>query len=81
MIKKFRKIKGHFHFKSTSNKGGAGIPSITAFQAEVFAGSTEKSQQMAGFYSTIAAKHHCEFLDAGHYIVPSDIDGIHLDVE
>lgn len=54
------------------------IARLTLF-ADMFAGATEKSQQMACCYSAIAAEHHCDFLDAGQYIVSSDIDGIHLD--
>ena len=47
--------------------------------AEMLEGAVEKSKQMARFYSAIAAEHHCDFLDAGQYIVSSDVDGIHLD--
>lgn len=56
------------------------VARLTLF-ADMFAGATEKSQQMAGCYSAIAAKYHCEFLDAGQYIISSDVDGIHLDAE
>jgi lysophospholipase L1-like esterase len=51
---------------------------LTLF-AEMLEGATEKSQQMAHYYSAIAANNHCDFLDAGQHIVSSDIDGIHLD--
>ncbi len=54
------------------------IARLTLF-ADMFAGATEKSQQMARYYKAIAAEYHCDFLDAGQYIVSSDIDGIHLD--
>jgi lysophospholipase L1-like esterase len=51
---------------------------LTLF-ADLFTGATEKSRQMAHFFSTIAAEYHCDFLNAGQYINSSDIDGIHLD--
>jgi lysophospholipase L1-like esterase len=51
---------------------------LTLF-AEMLDGATEKSQQMAHYYSKIAAQYRCDFLDAGQHIVSSDIDGIHLD--
>ncbi len=54
------------------------VARLTLF-ADMFAGATEKSQQMARYYCAIAAEYHCDFLDAGQYIVSSDIDGIHLD--
>jgi lysophospholipase L1-like esterase len=54
------------------------VSKLTLF-AELFEGAPEKSQHMARFYSTIAAEHHCEFLDAGQHILSSTIDGIHLD--
>jgi lysophospholipase L1-like esterase len=47
--------------------------------AGLFEGASEKSQHMARCYSAIAAEHHCEFLDAGQYVVSSDVDGIHLE--
>lgn len=56
------------------------VAKLTLF-ADMFAGATEKSQQMAHCYSTIATEYHCDFLDAGQYIVSSDIDGIHLDAD
>ncbi len=54
------------------------VAKLTLF-ADMFAGATEKSQHMARCYSAIAAEYQCDFLDAGQYIVSSDIDGIHLD--
>jgi lysophospholipase L1-like esterase len=54
------------------------VGKLTLF-AEMLEGAVEKSQQMARFYSAVAAEHHCDFLDAGQYIVSSDVDGIHLD--
>lgn len=54
------------------------VAKLTLF-ADMFAGATEKSQQLAHYYSAIAAEYHCDYLDAGQYIVSSEIDGIHLD--
>jgi lysophospholipase L1-like esterase len=56
------------------------VGKLTLF-AGMFAGSSEKSRQMAGCYSAVAAACRCDFLDAGQQIVSSDVDGIHLDPE
>lgn len=54
------------------------VAKLTLF-ADMFAGATEKSQQIAHCYSAVAAEYHCDFLDAGQHIVSSNVDGIHLD--
>lgn len=54
------------------------VARLTLF-AEMFAGATEKSRELARCYSSIAARYHCDFLDAGASIVSSDVDGIHLE--
>ncbi len=54
------------------------VARLTLF-AGMFDGAAEKSKQMTRCYSEIAAEYHCDFLDAGQYVVSSDIDGIHLD--
>jgi lysophospholipase L1-like esterase len=56
------------------------VSRLTLF-ADMFAGAAEKSQQLARCYSSIAAEYHCDFLDAGQYIVSSDIDVIHLNAD
>jgi lysophospholipase L1-like esterase len=54
------------------------VATLTLF-AEMFAGATEKSRDLARCYSQVARERHCEFLDAGQVIVSSQIDGIHFD--
>jgi lysophospholipase L1-like esterase len=49
--------------------------------AEMFAGSDEKSTQLARFYRPVAELYGCAFLDAAQHIVSDPIDGIHLAAE
>jgi len=54
------------------------VAKLTLF-ADMFAGSSEKSHEMAAHYAKVATERHADFLDAGQHIVSSDIDGIHFD--
>jgi lysophospholipase L1-like esterase len=54
------------------------VAKLTLF-ADLFAGSQEKSRDLARHYSAIAAQNGCDFLDTGQHIVSSDGDGIHLE--
>ncbi len=53
---------------------------LTIF-AEMLAGGTEKSQQLARHYQQVAQDRGCAFLDAGQVIRTSDRDGVHFDPE
>jgi lysophospholipase L1-like esterase len=48
---------------------------------EMFAGSDEKSPQLARFYRPVAELYGCAFLDAAQHIVSDPLDGIHLAAE
>jgi len=54
------------------------VAKLTLF-ADMFAGSIEKSREMAVHYAKVATERHADFLDAGQHIVSSEIDGIHFD--
>ena len=54
------------------------LAKLTEF-AEQFEGGTEKSKRLAGYYSGVAAEFACHFLDAGEFIISSDVDGLHFD--
>ncbi len=56
------------------------VAKLTLF-AGMFEGAPEKSLQLASCYEAIAAEHRCDFLDAGQYIVSSDVDGIHFEAD
>lgn len=45
----------------------------------MFAGSVEKSREMARYYELAAKWSKSEFLNAGDYIRSSDLDGIHFE--
>ena len=49
--------------------------------ADMFAGGTEKSQQLVLYYKQRADEFGCTFLDAGQVIVSSDLDGIHFEAD
>ena len=42
-------------------------------------GAREKSLHLPAYFSAIAQQHHAEFLNAQEIVVPSRVDGIHLD--
>ena len=48
--------------------------------SEMFEGAEEKSRKLAHYYRQFASLCGCEFLDASQIVVPSEIDGIHLDI-
>lgn len=48
---------------------------------EMFAGSDEKSTELARFYGPVAELYGCAFLDANRHIVSDPLDGIHLAAE
>jgi lysophospholipase L1-like esterase len=49
--------------------------------AEMFEGSQEKSKKFREHYERFAEQNGCAFLDAGEFIVSSDLDGIHLEAD
>jgi len=51
-----------------------------AIWQEEFEGGTEKSQNLARYYSYFAQVNQCHFFDAGEVVKTSDIDGIHWEV-
>lgn len=49
--------------------------------AEMFSGEAEKSRKFGRYYRQVAEQYGCYFLDAGEYVVSSDLDGIHFEPE
>jgi lysophospholipase L1-like esterase len=47
--------------------------------AEMFEGGLEKSKRLGARYREVAERNHIGFLDAGEFIVCSDLDGIHYE--
>jgi lysophospholipase L1-like esterase len=47
--------------------------------AEMFEGGLEKSKRLAARYREVAERNRVGFVDAGEFIVCSDLDGIHYD--
>ena len=54
------------------------VAKLSAF-AEMFAGATEKSRHLAARYREVAERQGAGFVDAGHFIACSDLDGIHFE--
>ena len=61
------------------------LPIAETFKDEkninVFAGAVKKSEQLVHLYAALAENKNCDFLDISHDIIPSEIDGGHLDVK
>ena len=53
---------------------------LTEF-AEMFAGGTEKSKLLGARYREVAKRSAVGFVDAGEFIVCSDLDGIHYEAD
>ncbi len=49
--------------------------------AEMFEGGTEKSKRLGARYREIAERNRVGFVDAGEFIVCSDLDGIHYEAD
>lgn len=49
--------------------------------ADIFSHANEKMQKFHHEYQKIATKQRCTFLNAAGILQPSEIDGVHLDVE
>jgi lysophospholipase L1-like esterase len=47
--------------------------------ADMFEGGSDKSNQLASYYETLAGLFGSHFLDAAKVVTSSDIDGIHFD--
>lgn len=43
--------------------------------------SIEKSKQITPIYEKIANEYNCKFLDLNKIVIPSEIDGLHYDIE
>lgn len=43
--------------------------------------SIEKSKQITSIYKKIANEYNCKFLDLNKIVIPSEIDGLHYEVE
>jgi lysophospholipase L1-like esterase len=54
------------------------IAKLTEF-AEMFEGAREKSLALAERYRAVAERQRVGFVDAGHFIACSDLDGIHFE--
>lgn len=48
---------------------------------EIFVGAPEKSSGFSKQYRKVANEKECHFLDAGHHVKSSTIDGIHLEAD
>lgn len=46
---------------------------------KVFEGAIKKAKSLVELYKKISEEKNCEFLDVSRVIIPSDIDGLHLD--
>ena len=44
-----------------------------------FEGSEEESKKLGQYYSLVAKKYACYYLDSSQFIESSKVDGIHLD--
>jgi len=53
--------------------------SISEMMKFSFEGSEEESKKLGQYYSLIAKKYGCYFLDSSQFIESSKIDGVHLD--
>ena len=49
--------------------------------AEMFTAAEVKSHKLAEYYQVMATQYDCDFLNAGDFIVSSDIDGIHFEAD
>lgn len=49
--------------------------------ADKFAGARERGHGLGAAYEAVAVEMSCAFFDAGAIIVPSQIDGVHLDAD
>lgn len=49
--------------------------------ADLFAGATEKSNQVARHYRAVADQYAARFLDAAEVVAVSPVDGVHLDAD
>ncbi len=47
----------------------------------LFAGGREKSRMFEQYFHQVAIDKNCDFMDAGTITKPSQVDGVHLDVE
>ena len=49
--------------------------------AEMFIDAGAKSRKLSEYYRVVATQYGCDFLNAGDFIVSSDIDGIHFEAD
>jgi len=49
--------------------------------ADIFMGATEKTNKFHQEYQKVTARQKCVFLNAAGIIKPSEIDGVHLDID
>lgn len=56
------------------------LAKLTGF-AEMFAGGTEKSRELARRYAEVAERRGVGFVEAGQFIHCSDLDGIHFEAD
>lgn len=54
------------------------VSRLTDF-AEMFEGAEAKSRKFSERYLSVAEEYGCDFLDAGEFIVSSNLDGIHFE--
>jgi len=46
-----------------------------------FKDASEKSHELSAHYENVASELNCHFINAAKYVVPSIVDGVHLDEE
>jgi lysophospholipase L1-like esterase len=44
-----------------------------------FQGAPEKSREFSRLFAEIAENKGCHFLEAARFVIPSPVDGVHLD--
>ena len=59
----------------------APIGGMPAEVATEYRGGAAKSAALAPLYAEVASRLGCEFVDAGQYLAPDPVDGVHLDAE
>jgi len=49
--------------------------------AEMFSDAEARSHKLSEYYRVVATQYGCDFLNAGDFIVSSDLDGIHFEAD
>ena len=57
------------------------IKELPEFFQKMFIGGLDKSKEFSTEFKKVAADLKCEYLDAAKFVSPSDIDGVHYDLD